>query len=124
MEQKFYKCEVCGKIVAMVKGTMVPTMCCGKPMDEMIAGTVEASKEKHIPEYKTEDGIVKVNIGSVEHPMTKEHYIEWVVLETENGKQIKNLTPEQKPYVEFLIQNDEKIKAVYAYCNLHGLWKA
>lgn len=124
MKQKFYKCSVCGQIVAMVKETKIPVMCCGRAMQEMLAGTTDASVEKHVPEYKVEDGVVKVDVGSVEHPMIEEHYIEWVSLQTKKGNQRKALKPTSKPYVEFLISKDDKVEAVYAYCNLHGLWKA
>lgn len=124
MKQKFYKCERCGQIVATMKETGVPVFCCGAPMKEMVAGTTEASVEKHVPEYKFEDEVLKVCVGSVEHPMTQEHYIEWVCLETTSGVQTKALKPSDKPYVEFLVANGDKVEAVYAYCNLHGLWKA
>ena len=124
MKQKFYRCEVCGQIIAMVKETGVPVVCCGEPMSEIVAGTTEASLEKHIPVYKVEGGIVKVEVGSVEHPMLPEHYIEWVSLQTKKGNQRKILKAGNKPYVEFLIENGDEVEAVYAYCNLHSLWKA
>ena len=89
MEQKFYKCAICGQIVAMVKETNVPVICCNQPMQEIIAGTTEASKEKHIPTYTRQNNVVKVNIGSIEHPMTNEHYIEWVSVQTKFGNQRK-----------------------------------
>ena len=84
----------------------------------------QTSAPEIVPEYKVEDGVVKVNVGAVEHPMTEEHYIEWVSLQTKNGNQRKALKPTARPYVEFLIGKDDKVEAVYAYCNLHGLWKA
>ena len=124
MKQKFYKCSVCGQIVAKVKETGAPVMCCGAVMQEMIAGTVEASVEKHVPEFKVENGVVKVNVGSIEHPMIQEHYIEWISLQTKAGNQRKFLTSGMKPYIEFLISDGDEVEAVYAYCNLHGLWKA
>ena len=123
MKQKFLKCSICGQIVATIKETAVPIMCCGKPMQEMIAGTTEASIEKHIPKLDIDNGVVKVYVGEIEHPMTTEHYIEWVLLQTKKGNQIQNLTPHVKPYVEFLIDSGDNVEAVYAYCNLHGLWK-
>lgn len=124
MKQKFYKCAICGQIVAMVKQTPSPIICCGQPMKEMIAGTTDASVEKHVPTYVVENNIVKVDVGSVEHPMTAEHYIEWVSLQTSRGNQRKALKPMTKPHVEFLIEAGDTVEAVYAYCNLHGLWKA
>ena len=124
MKQKFLRCAIYGQIIAMVKETGVPVVCCGAPMKEIIAGEVEASYEKHIPEYRIENNTVKVNIGSVEHPMLPEHYIEWVSLQTKSGNQRKALNMGDKPYVEFLIAEGDEVEAVYAYCNLHGLWKA
>lgn len=67
---------------------------------------------------------VKVAVGSVEHPMLEAHYIQWIVLETEDGYQIKYLQPEAKPVAEFVLTEGSKVVAVYEYCNLHGLWKA
>ena len=124
MEQKFLKCSHCGQIVAMVKKTGVPVICCGEAMQEIIAGTTDASKEKHTPKYKIENNKVKVFVGEVEHPMLAEHYIEWVSLQSKKGNQRKALKVLDMPYVEFLIEPDDEIEAVYAYCNLHGLWKA
>lgn len=124
MKQKFYKCPICGQIVAMVKETGVPIICCGSSMQEIVAGSTDASVEKHVPTYKVENNVVKVYVGSVEHPMTSDHYIEWISLQTKAGNQRKVLSANQKPYVEFLIAEDDEIEAVYAYCNLHGLWKA
>ena len=124
MEQKFFKCNHCGNIIAMVKSSGVPVMCCGQPMEEMIPGTADAAVEKHVPQYEVEGNCVKVQVGSVEHPMIKEHYIEWVVLQTKKGNQRKQLHPEEKPCVRFVLEDDDEVEAVYAYCNLHGLWRA
>ena len=124
MELKFYQCENCGQIIAKVNDTGVPVVCCGKPMKELIAGTVEASREKHIPVYSVEDGVVTVKIGSIPHPMIAEHYIEWVVLRTKEGNQRKQLKPGYEPEVCFRICECDEVLEVYAYCNLHGLWKA
>lgn len=123
MEQKFYICEHCGKIVALVKESGVPVMCCGQKMKEIIPGTVEASKEKHIPVYTKEGNKVTVRVGEVDHPMIPEHYIEWVSLQTKFGNQRKALKPGDKPEVCFYVCEDDEIEAVYAYCNLHSLWK-
>ncbi len=124
MEQKFLKCEKCGNIVAWVYESGVPLMCCGKKMEVIVPGTVEASKEKHIPVYEVKDNKVYVTIGSVEHPMVEEHYIEWVSIQTKYGNQRKALKPNQEPKVCFSICEGDEVEAVYAYCNLHGLWKA
>ena len=82
MNQKFLKCEHCGNMVAVVKETGVPVMCCGEAMKEVVPGTVDASLEKHVPVYRVEGNKVIVNVGAVEHPMQDEHYIEWVSLQT------------------------------------------
>ena len=123
MEQKFYICEHCGKMVALVKESGVPVICCGQKMKEIIPGTTEASLEKHIPVFEVEGNKVHVTVGSVEHPMIPEHYIEWVSLQTKHGNQRKALKPGDKPEVCFLVCEDDEIEAVYAYCNLHSLWK-
>ncbi len=124
MEMKFYRCEVCGQIVAIVKKTGAPVVCCGKPMQEIVAGSVDASAEKHVPVVAREGGVVTVSVGSAAHPMAEEHYIEWVALKTRSGNQRKALKPGDEPKAVFYIAEDDEIEAAYAYCNLHGLWKA
>ena len=121
-KMRFFICRTCGNLIEMIHSTKVPVMCCGQKMEELIPNTVEASNEKHLPAVSVNGGEVLVAVGSVEHPMVAEHFIEWVVLETENGSQRKFLQPGEKPEVSFLL-NGEKPVAVYAYCNLHGLWK-
>ena len=124
MEQKFYICEHCGNIIAMVRDKGVPVMCYGQKMTEIIPGTTDAAQEKHVPVYQVEGGKVHVTVGAVEHPMTPEHYIEWVSLQTKQGNQRKALKPGEPPKVCFSICEGDEVEAVYAYCNLHGLWKA
>ena len=124
MDQKFLICEHCGNIVAAVKESGVPVMCCGQKMKEIVPGSVEASREKHIPEYVVKDNKVIVTVGSVEHPMVPEHYIEWVSIQTKQGNQRKQLTPGSEPKVCFSLCEGDSVEAVYAYCNLHGLWVA
>ena len=123
MEQKFYICEHCGNIIAYVKNTGIPVMCCGQKMKELVAGTTEASLEKHIPVYTVENGIIHVTVGSTEHPMLDEHYIEWISLQTSFGNQKKVLKPGDPPKADFALLPDETVEAVFAYCNLHSLWK-
>ena len=118
---KFYKCEGCGKIAVLFRESACPTKCCGEPMVEVVPGTVDAAREKHIPDVKIEGDKVFVQVGSVAHPMLDAHYIQFICLETENGVQIKYLKPGQEPKAEFSL-NGEKPVAVYEYCNLHGLW--
>lgn len=123
MEQKFYRCSVCGNIIAKVKDTGVPVMCCGKKMEEIIPGTSDGAAEKHVPVYTVEGNLVTVKIGDVEHPMLDNHYIEWVSLQTKQGNQRKFLKPGDKPEVVFAMTDGDEVEAVYEYCNLHGLWK-
>lgn len=118
---KFYICEHCGNIIGMVHDSGVPVVCCGQKMTRLEPGTVEASHEKHIPVVSIEDGKVKVDIGSVPHPMIDEHFIQWVYLQTDRGGQRKCLSPGDAPEVSFALA-EEKPVAVFAYCNLHGLW--
>ena len=124
MEQKFYVCETCGKIVAMVKPSACPTMCCGQAMKEIVPNTTDAAQEKHVPVWSREGNLVKVQVGSAAHPMVAAHYIEWVSLQTKAGNQRKALAPDQAPEVTFALTEGDEVEAVYAYCNLHGLWKA
>lgn len=122
-ETKFYICEHCGNIVEMVHDAGVPVMCCGQKMTQLIPGTVEASVEKHLPVVTVEGNLVKVTVGAVEHPMTDKHLIQWVYLQTASGGQRKELAPDVAPTVTFALADGDKPVAVYAYCNLHGLWK-
>lgn len=121
---KFYLCEKCGNEIEMVYSSGVTPVCCGTKMTELIAGTVEASREKHIPVYSVNNNVVEVNVGSIDHPMVEEHFIEWVVLETNKGVQRKHLKAGDAPHTNFVIASDENVVSVYAYCNLHGLWRA
>ena len=122
-ENRFYICEHCGNLIGMINDAGVPMMCCGHKMSELKPGTVEASAEKHIPVVTIEENIVKIEIGSVAHPMIEEHSILWVYLQTDKGGQRKCLEVGKEPVVTFAL-TDEKPVAAYAYCNLHGLWKA
>ena len=122
MNTKFYICPHCGNIVEMVHDAGVKPFCCGQKMNELIPNTVDASGEKHIPAVKVGEGVVEVNVGSVDHPMVDVHWIEWVQLVTDKGSYRKWLNPGEAPKVKFLL-SEEKPVAVYAYCNLHGLWK-
>ncbi|MBQ8687670.1 MAG: desulfoferrodoxin [Ruminococcus sp.] len=124
MEQKFYICEHCGKMVALVKESGVPVMCCGSKMKEIIPGTTDAAVEKHVPVYTVENNIVHVKVGEAEHPMLPEHYIEWISIQTKEGNQRKALKPGDQPEICFALCDGDAVEAVYAYCNLHSLWKS
>ncbi len=124
MKQQFYICTHCGKIIAIVKDSKVPVICCGEIMQAIIPGQTDASAEKHVPVIEVNGGKVRVFVGSVAHPMTEEHYIEWISLQTTKGNQRKLLKPGDKPEVSFAICEDEQVKAAFAFCNLHSLWQA
>lgn len=124
MEQKYFICEHCGNIVTMVQDKGVPVFCCGQKMTPLVPGTVEAAHEKHIPVYTVEGNTVHVKVGSVDHPMLEEHFITWISLQTRQGSQIKYLKPGEAPAADFAQTEGDAVEAVYAYCNLHGLWKA
>lgn len=120
---KFYICSHCGNIAEKINDSGVSMVCCGKKMDEIVPGVVEASHEKHIPVVSREGSVITVTVGSVIHPMSEEHSIEWIYLATDKGAQRKHLAPGEEPVVKFALTDGETPIAVYAYCNLHGLWK-
>ncbi len=123
MEMKFYRCETCGQIIAVIKSTGAPLTCCGKPMKELVPCTTDAAVEKHVPVCEQKDGKLLVSVGSVTHPMAPEHYIEWIALQTESGFRFAALKPGDEPKACFIPADGDKPVAAYAYCNLHGLWK-
>ena len=120
---KFYICEHCGNIVEVINDSGVNVVCCGEKMKKLEAGVVEASREKHIPVVSVDGNIVKVTVGSVLHPMSEEHSILWVYLESDKGIQRKPLSAGEVPEAVFALSEGERPIAAYAYCNLHGLWK-
>lgn len=120
---KFYKCKLCGSIVAKINEVGCAPSCCGEPMAEIKANTVEAAVEKHIPVAVRKGDLIHVEVGSVIHPMLENHYIEWVYLLTEKGGSFVFFKPGEEPKADFAIAPNDKPLAVYAYCNLHGLWQ-
>ena len=122
-DNRFYICKHCGNIVGRIHDSGVPIICCGEPMQELIPGSVDASHEKHVPVAVVSGDQITVTVGSAPHPMTDAHYIQWVYLQTEHGGQRKCLTPGDEPKAVFALAGDRAV-AVYAYCNLHGLWRA
>ena len=121
-ETKFFVCKHCGNLIGMIENSGVPIVCCGEKMTELVANTVDASLEKHTPVVNVNGDKIEVVVGSVEHPMLEEHFIKWIYLETKKGGQRKALKPGESPKATFVVTDDEPV-AVYAYCNLHGLWK-
>lgn len=121
-EPKFFVCKHCGNLVTLLHESGAPLSCCGEEMKELTANTTEAATEKHLPVVSINGNTVSVAVGSVEHPMVPEHFIQWIYLETDKGFQVKYLNPGDKPKAVFVLE-DEKPIAAYEYCNLHGLWK-
>lgn len=93
-------------------------------LEEVNANTTDGAVEKHVPVYSVENNIVNVKVGSVDHPMVEVHYIEWILIETTKGHQVAYLAPNSAPEATFVLGENESLINVYAYCNLHGLWKA
>lgn len=127
MADRFYYCKHCHNLIGVIHASGVVPVCCGEPMTQLVANTVDASKEKHLPVVQIEEKEcgrrVNVSVGSVAHPMTPEHLIEWIYVETCCGGHRISLSPESAPEAVVVLPTKEKPLAVYAYCNLHGLWK-
>ena len=119
---KFYRCNHCGNIIIKLHDSKVPVMCCGEAMTELTINSTDAAVEKHVPVVEHNNQMVMVTVGETLHPMTEEHYIEWIVLETKKGTQIQYLTCYFEPKATFVLTEDDELINVYAYCNLHGLW--
>ena len=122
MSTKFYICRHCGNLVGLIHDAGVPLVCCGQKMEHLEPNTVEASGEKHKPVVTVNGDIVHVEVGSAAHPMEEEHFIQWVYLQTEKGGRRRAFQPGEDPSVTFCLEEDDKAVAVYAYCNLRGLW--
>ena len=122
-EKKYYVCEVCGNIVEKVHDSGNELMCCMRTMQELEAGTTDGKVEYHIPVCKLKHNELKVKIGKEPHPMEDKHYIQWVSVITDKGEMRKYLKPGDEPEVCFHLCDDEKVCEIYAYCNLHKLWK-
>ena len=121
-ENRFYICEHCGNLIGMIHNSGVPVMCCGQKMTKLIPGTVDASREKHLPVVAVDGNAVTVTVGSEAHPMVSEHSILWVYLQTDKGGHRMKLSPGGEPVAKFTLCGEKPI-AAYAFCNLHGLWK-
>lgn len=117
-----YQCAVCGNIVEVIHIGGGELVCCGQPMNLLVANTVDASKEKHVPMIEKTDKSVKIKVGSAPHPMTAEHYIEWIEIIFDGKIDRQYLKPGEEPVAEFNVAPANLIAR--AYCNLHGLWQA
>jgi len=122
MTKKFqiYKCEICGNIVEVLHEGVGQLVCCGQPMKLQKENVIDASLEKHVPVIEKNDEGVLIKVGSVPHPMTEEHYIEWIEISTDKGESKKFLKPGENPEAKFPVKKNVKARE---YCNLHGLWK-
>lgn len=120
---KIVKCNECGKIAIIQVDSACPTKCCGEAMTELVPGAVDGALEKHVPAVTAQGSRIHAVIGEVEHPMLDAHFINFILLETEGGYQVKSLKPGDKPEADFIVADGDKAVAVYEYCNLHGLWK-
>ena len=120
----FYRCEHCGNIIAHINDSGVRCVCCGEEMKPLVPNTTDAAGEKHVPVIQVDGQTVTVTVSSVEHPMLEAHYIQWIMLETKEGRQRKVLKPGDKPVATFALTDTDAVVAAYEYCNLHGLWKA
>lgn len=121
MSVDFYRCDVCGNMVALIRRGGGVLTCCDQEMTRLKANTEDASKEKHVPAITRENGKIKVEIGSALHPMLPEHFIEWIALVADNRVELKFLKPGEEPKAEY---DEADSGTVYEYCNIHGLWKA
>jgi len=119
---KFLICKHCGNLVGKLVDSGVPLICCGEAMEEVVANIVEASFEKHLPTISRDDCFIEVNVGDVDHPMEEGHHISFIYVESKKGGQRRILNVGDAPHARFCIGDDE-VTAVYAYCNLHGMWK-
>lgn len=124
MEPKFYICKHCGNVIEKIYDKKVPVVCCGEKMEELKAGTTDAAQEKHVPVVTIEGNKLRAVVGSVMHPMSEEHHIAFIYVQTDRGGIRVDLAHDSEPVVEITLSEGEKAVAVYEYCNLHGLWKA
>lgn len=120
-ELKVYKCEICGNIVVKLKDGSEALACCGEAMVLIDPKAKDGAGEKHVPVVSVEGDLVKVQVGEVLHPMEESHFIEFIIVQYEDGFDIKFLKPGMEPKAEF--KTNKEVKAVYEFCNLHGLWK-
>ena len=120
---KFYKCAHCSNLVVKLVDSGVSLDCCGQAMVELTANTEDAAVEKHVPVVTKTDTGIHVVVGEVEHPMTEEHLIDCIVVDKGDSFEVAKLDPSKPPVADFALLDSEEVKGVYAYCNLHGLWK-
>ena len=118
--REFLKCEKCGNLVGVVENAGVSLYCCGAPMTKLVANTVDASVEKHLPAVSRADNELVVTVGEVVHPMTEAHHISWICVAQDKKTYRAALDVTKEPKASFVIDSGDA--TVYAYCNLHDLW--
>ena len=118
---RFYKCPICGNVIGLIDGEISHMRCCGAELELLVANTFDAAQEKHVPVYENVEDEIVVKVGSVEHPMEKEHYIMWIAQVSDNRTTRVRLYPEQATETRFPYI---KGSVLYAYCNKHGLWSS
>lgn len=119
---KFYRCNICGNLVELVNAGGGELVCCGEPMEELVSKTEEEGKEKHLPVVEKNGNELVVKVGSVTHPMTEAHYIQFIAVSYNNKILRAKLNYTDEPTATFVVDEDVKEFAVYEYCNIHGLW--
>ena len=117
---KIYVCKKCGNVVLKLEDKSEELKCCGEKMELVDANTTEAATEKHLPVYEIKEGMINIEVGEVEHPMTDEHYISFIILASDDNYMIRKLKAGDKPEASF--PYDKSYNKIYAYCNLHSLW--
>jgi len=122
MEKLFYRCDICGNTADMLVSSKAVPICCGQPMEKLVANTVDAAKEKHVPAFTLAEDKLSVQIGDTTHPMEEAHHIEWIMVVQGAKSQVVRLAPGEEPKAAFVIEPGKKFE-VYEHCNLHGLWK-
>lgn len=121
---KLYKCNLCGNVLMIIEDAGVQPICCNEQMNIMEANTTDGANEKHVPVVSRYHNLVTVKVGDIPHPMSEEHYIKWITLETNKGTYTKYLNPNEEPLTVFNVEPEEEVIAAYEYCNIHGLWMA
>ena len=119
----FYICDVCGNMVGLIADGGGTLTCCNQPMRLLSANTSDGAAEKHVPSAERSGDTITVRIGSLPHPMTPAHYIQWIAVAYKERTQRVHLTPEDKPEAVFSVSAGEPV-TLFAYCNLHSLWSA
>ena len=122
-EPIFYACDNCHIIIEEINGTKEGFSCCGIQMEKLTPNTSEGAHEKHMPVVEQNGNTITVKVGSIFHPMSEEHSIEWIYLQTEKGGQRIHLDPDEEPVAPIVVCDGDRALAAYAYGNLHGFWK-